>query len=136
MRIFVGLSLVALLGACAHPCEEQDVPIAAPLIEAGLVLEGGDACDFGSPREADGLESVAYTKLYHGSDEFWKTAKQYVEHLETQGWQRVACTGGLGQTESSDIQVTECYMKEAQLARLHAYDFNGAIIDLDLMRLR
>ncbi len=136
MRALIGLSFAVLLGACAHPCEEQDAPIAQQLIDAGLVLDGGDACDFGSPREAEGLESVAYTKLYHGSGEFWKTAKRYIDHMEGQGWQRVACTGGLGETENSDIQVTECYMKEAQLARMHAYDFNGAIVDLDLMQLK
>ena len=135
MKLLITVCVSLALGACAHPCEDQNADIPGILRDAGLIMENPKACDFGSPRESQGLENLGFAKLYHGSGEYWRSAEKYIRHLQGSGWQRVACTGGLGETVSSDIEVTECFMKRDQIARIHAYDFNGAIVDVDLLEL-
>ena len=125
-----------LLGGCgAHLCEEEPGTISPQLLDAGVVLQGYQACRFGSASEAAQLTHVAHSKLYHpGLGEYWEAAQAYMQHWEDQGWERTACFDGLGQTTHDDVEVTQCYVKGLQLVRLHAYEFNGAVVDLDLLQ--
>ncbi|MEM7078746.1 MAG: hypothetical protein AAF513_08970 [Pseudomonadota bacterium] len=127
------LLLIGVLGGCAHPCEEQDARIAQQLLDASLVLEGADACDFGSAAEVAGFENVAHNKLYQGG-ESWQVAKAYIDNFEGREWAEVACFSELGETANDDVQINKCFMKGRQIARMHVYDFNGAILDLDLLQ--
>lgn len=132
VELVFAFGLLMLVG-CSHPCQEQDADIATELLDQGLVLDGADACDFGSAANVDGFESLAYSKVYHGG-ETWRVAQSYIDNFEGQSWAEVACFSELGATTNDEIQINKCFMKGHRVARMHVYDFDGAVIDLDLLQ--
>lgn len=129
-------AFVALLTVgCKHKCEEDGGEIPAAIKEAGVVMEGAEACDFGGKRTDEFMRHIAYVKVYH-SGYFVENALKYLGHLEGQGWERVACEGGLGTTGKTEHRMTECMKKDRKRVHYEFYNFDGTAVDIDLLELK
>ncbi|MEZ4448544.1 MAG: hypothetical protein R3B09_03615 [Nannocystaceae bacterium] len=126
----------ALLAAgCKHPCEKDGGEIPAAISEAGVVMEGAAACEFGAPTHDEFMNHLAHTKVYHSGD-FREVGLKYVAFIEGKGWERVNCEGGLGGTRHDEYTFRECFMKDRKRVRYDAYDFDGTCVDIDLLELK
>src|SRR5687768_6001191 len=96
----------ALYKLQTHKCEEDGGEVAKELIDEKLVLPGAEACTFGGARQDSVMEHKAYSKVYHPMD-FRRAGLDYLDNAEKNGWERVACGGGLGATELSEHSMTE-----------------------------
>ncbi|MEZ4380926.1 MAG: hypothetical protein R3A79_06235 [Nannocystaceae bacterium] len=126
---------LSLAGGCQHKCEKDGGSIPAALTEAGVIMEGAEACEFGAGVDDEFMNHVAFVKVYH-SGYFKEHGLKYLDFLEGKGWERVACAGGLGSTTITEHRMTECLKKERLRLRLSLYDFDGTAIDVDLLELK
>jgi hypothetical protein len=126
---------LSVASGCKHKCEEDGGSIPVALTEAGIVMDGAEACDFGAARTDSLMNHIAFVKVYHSGD-FKENGLKYLDHLEGKGWERVACAGGLGTTDISEHRMSECLKKDRLRVHLELYDFDGTAVDIDLLELK
>ncbi|MCA9657028.1 MAG: hypothetical protein KC486_01675 [Myxococcales bacterium] len=126
---------LSVASGCQHKCEKDGGSIPAELTEAGVVMEGAEACEFGAATDDALMNHIAFVKVYH-SGYFKENGLKYLDHLEGKGWERVACAGGLGTTNVTEHRMTECMKKDRLRVRLEFYDFDGTALDIDLLELK
>lgn len=132
----VGLAAAALLAGCKkNPCDEKPGEIAKELKDAGVVIEGAKGCGFGAPTNDSVMEHLAYSKVHHGEKPM-RVGLDYIANAEKNGWERVACGGGLGTTSATPTRMVECAKKGDKRVRFEAYELDGTCVDIDLLRLK
>ncbi len=129
------IALAALAGCKSNPCKEKPGEIAKELKAAGVVVDGAMGCGFGAPTNDEYMEHLAYSKVHH-DEKPMRVGLDYIANAEKNGWERVACSGGLGTTAATQDRMTECAKKGDKRVRFAAYELDGTCVDIDLLRLK
>ena len=129
------LVTVALAGCKDNPCKDKPGEIAKELKAAGVVLEGAEGCGFGAATKDEFMEHLAYSKVHH-DEKPMRVGLDYIQNAEKNGWERVACSGGLGSTAATSTRMTECAKKGDKRVRFEAYELGGTCVNIDLLRLK
>jgi hypothetical protein len=135
LQVAVGLAALFLGAGCKHKCQTDGGAIPEELKQAGVVMEGAEACEFGGKTGDEFMVNLAYTKVFHKGD-FKRVGLDYMDFIEKKGWERVECAGGLGPTTMDQHRMVECFKNGPQRVRYEFYDFDGTAVDIDLLRLK